>query len=123
MCARALTPPAPRAFLSRTDFLPTASGHTSFTITLDNGKSFSCPDDQYVLGCPEEQGHRLPLFLRAGACSTCLRKILSGAWNQFRSEFLDDDQICPGLQRCSCDSAIRMVIAGSAGRFRGSLSP
>lgn len=74
----------------------------TYKVTLVNAsqglnRSIDCADDPSIFDAAADQSIDLPISCRAGSCSSCAGKLISGSVNQEDQACLDEDQIIAGF--------------------------
>ncbi|MGF1485696.1 MAG: 2Fe-2S iron-sulfur cluster-binding protein [Prochloraceae cyanobacterium] len=78
---------------------------TTYKVRLIKGKRKKPPEidvtievdeDTYIFDAAEDQGIELPSSCRAGACSSCVGRVIEGEIDQEDQSFLDDEQMAKG---------------------------
>ncbi|MFM7286501.1 MAG: 2Fe-2S iron-sulfur cluster-binding protein [Cyanobium sp.] len=74
----------------------------TYKVTLVNAneglyRTIDCADDQSIVDAAADQSIDLPMSCRAGSCSSCAGKLLSGSVNHEDQAFLDEEQIAAGF--------------------------
>ncbi|GFR45870.1 hypothetical protein Agub_g7322 [Astrephomene gubernaculifera] len=93
-------PFAPRVSGTRVPSRAAVAVRATFKVTLKTPKGekvIKCPDDTYILDAAENEGVDLPYSCRAGACSACTGKIVSGSVDQSEQSMLDKKELADGF--------------------------
>lgn len=64
---------------------------------INADKTIKVPSTVFILDSAENQAVNIPYSCRAGSCSSCLGKLISGTVDQSSQIFLNDEQIAKGL--------------------------
>jgi CDP-4-dehydro-6-deoxyglucose reductase len=77
---------------------------SSYTIRLQGGLSFICPDHKPILLAALEQGVFLPHACRLGACGRCVTPVLRGRIDRSRQRFGEahQAQLCRAYPLSDC---------------------
>jgi len=75
---------------------------TTFNVRLINKKrqldiTIPVEEDMFIIDAAEENDIELPFSCRAGACSSCVGKVVEGEIDQEDQSFLDEEQMAKGF--------------------------